>query len=118
MKVSDFIIYLFIYGVYCILCNDQIDALLSQPIEGIVKRRDSTRFSKFSSLPEFQSFLIVMDYISAGDLLQFMNKPPLKYNHEMALEITRQFLLQISKPLGHYNEIIDYMHIDVKPDCA
>lgn len=90
--------------------------MLSHPIKGIVKIQDSTKLQKSSSLSEFQSFLIVMEYIPTGDLLEFMNKPPIKYNHEIAMDITKQFLLQISKSLSFYNENIEYIHIDIKPE--
>ena len=90
--------------------------MLSHPVEGIVKRRDSTKLEDLSLLPEFKSFLIVMEYVSSGDLHTFMKTPPFDYSNEMALDITIQFLVDISKPLDYYNEKLKYFHTDLKPE--
>ena len=89
--------------------------MLSHPVDGIVKRRDSTKLTDLS-LSEFKSFLIVMEYVSSGDLLTFMKKPPFDYSNEMALDITLQLLMDISKPLDYYNDKVKYFHADVKPE--
>lgn len=82
------------------------------------------------------SNLIVMEYISGGDLKAFMAHPPMLLDNNKVLDIVKMFMVRIrvqlfiflfvcylcliqmdlSYPLEHFNNEMQWIHADVKPE--
>eukprot|EP01083_Nonionella_stella_P000080 221_1 len=80
-------------------------------IQGVVQRIDS-------SVPTGRSlaYLLVMDYISTGDVERFMRRPPIQFTTNQVINIVKQFLLNVSVPLWYINDKVLWIYADLKPE--